>query len=58
MLEKQFVVSCNTNKFFWQQDFQITVKKKSAENTCLLFSQKPQKSPVIRYYGLTVMIVW
>jgi len=24
MLEKQFVAFCNTNKFFRQQDFQIT----------------------------------
>ena len=40
MLEKQFVVSCNTNKFFWQQDFQITVKKKISRKHMSSFQSK------------------
>jgi len=27
-----------------------TTENKSAENKCLLFSQKPQKLPVMRYH--------
>jgi len=51
MLEKQFVVSCNTNKFFWQQDFQITVKK-NQQKTHVFFSVKNHRN--YQLYGIMV----